>query len=457
MSRSLRTRSAAVLFAAAVAAAGCSSSSNSNATTNGSGGSTNGTSGSGSGGGNTSDGPFIDAALDCESGYNSTEGVSGDTIKIGTIRPQTGSFAIYDQVTVGMEAYFKAMNEAGGIKAGDGKSYKIELIKKDDAYDPAKTPALAKELVESDKVFALVGVIGTENNKAIRDYLNKACIPDLSLATGSPEWGQADKYPWYISALPSYATEAHGWVEYLKANKPEAKVAMVYQDDDFGQAYNKAFKKAIAGSKITVVGEETFNPLSGGTTEASVTKLSQSGADTFIVGIGGSPCPTTLKFVPTTWKPTTIISVTCAGSTALSLAGGADEGVIAIQPNYDPSDPADADQPSVKEFMEKGQKGGLTEAQIKGGISSAGWGFAALFAKALELSPKVDRADVTNTIFSLKDKPFGLVREGVTVNTNNAADPWAVEGFRVVQRKAPGWVELVPVKNYEGQSNSFAG
>jgi branched-chain amino acid transport system substrate-binding protein len=450
MTRTSWRRSCAVALALGLAMTACSKTETPGTNAGGPGG----TAAPGGGGGES--GPFIDPAQDCKD-YKGTAGVTGNTIKVGTIRPASGPYAIYDQVTAGVDAYFKAQNAKGGIKAGDGKKYNVELVKGDDGYDPGKTPGEAKKLVEQDGVFGLVGVIGTEGNLAIRQYMNDNCVPNFSLATGSPEWGGADKYPWYLSALPSYATEAHGWAEYLKKTKPDAKVALLYQDDDFGKSYQKGLKKGIEGSKITVVAEQSFNPLSGGTTEAAVTTLSQSGADVFIVGIGGTPCPNTLKFMPSTWTPMTFISVTCQSKIALSLAGGRDLGVYSAQVTYDASDPADKDVPKVKEFVTDGLAGGLTQGQIEGGISSAGWGFAALFAKALELSPKVERADVMNTLFTLKDANFGLLRDGVTVNTNGSTDAWAVEGFRIVQRTADGWKEVEPVTNYEGKSNSFAG
>lgn len=406
--------------------------------------------------GGSSSGAFIDPKVDCTS-YKGTQGVNGDTIKIGTVRPATGNYAIYDQVTTGLDAFVKSVNTAGGIKAGDGKQYKLELVKEDDAYDPAKTPALVKKLVEQDQVFALVGDIGTETNLAVRDYLNQACVPNVALATGSPQWGENKQFPWYIAGLPSYAAEANAWVQYLKKSKPDAKIALLYQDDDFGQAYEQAIKKAIKGTDIEIVAEQSFNPLSGTTTEAAVTKLSQSGADTFIVGIGGTPCPKTLSLVPDTWKPTTIVSVTCAGKTALSLAGGKDQGVIAAQATLDPSDPADQSNPKVQQFDTQGQAAGLTKDQIEGGITSVGWGFGALFAKAVEQAKAVDRADVMNALWSMKDQNFGLLRDEITVNTDGAKDPWLIEGFRMVQREGTGWKELSPVVNFEGQSNGFAG
>ena len=399
---------------------------------------------------------FIDPAVDCTD-YQGTQGTTGDTIKIGTVRPASGPYAIYDQVTAGLDGFVKSVNSSGGVKAGDGKQYKLELIKEDDGYDPARTPALVKKLVEQDQVFALVGDIGTETNLSVRDYLNQKCVPNISLATGSPQWGNNKQYPWYIAGLPSYATEAHAWIEYLKKSNPKAKIALLYQADDFGKAYEQAIKKAIKGTDITIVGEQSYNPLSGTTTEAATTKLSQSGGDTFIVGIGGTPCPKTLTFVPDTWKPATFVSVTCAGKTAMSLAGGKDQGVLAAQATLDPSDPADQSNPRVKEFVAQASAAGLSQDQIDGGISGPGWGFGAVFALGLQEAKTVDRAGVMNALWSIKDKNFGLLRDEITVNTDGTKDPWLIEGFRIVQREGTGWKELSPVQNWEGQSNSFAG
>lgn len=401
---------------------------------------------------------FIDPEFDCAEDYNGTQGIEGDTIKIGTIRPSEGPFVIFDQVTAGLEAYINAANERG-ITAGDGKEYKIELIKENDGYDPARTPALARKLVEEDGVFALVGVIGTENNKAIRDYLNENCVPNIALATGSTEWGRADEFPWYIPSLPSYAVEANAWADYLKETNPDAKVAILFQDDDFGKAYKLGFEKAIEGTDIEVVAEQGFNPLAGGTTEAAVVQLSQSGADTFIAGISGTPCPQTLGFIPQTWEPEVFISLTCAGGTAMAIAGAAAEGVIQAQAIYDPSDPADAALPVVQDFVEQAKIGGLDDGQINGGISAAGWGFGAFFEKGLVATESVDRASIMNALYALEDAaPLGLVREGITINTNGGEDPWAIEGYRLVQRNADGsWNELKGITNREGESNDLSG
>ncbi|MEZ5311653.1 MAG: ABC transporter substrate-binding protein [Microthrixaceae bacterium] len=440
---------AAGVLAVSIAISGCSSRDDSSDKTDD-------TTADGGKGTQAASGNFINPDEDCTN-YNGTAGVEGNTIKIGTIRPETGPYSIYDNVTKGMDAYFKAKNASGGIEAGDGKKYQIELIKKNDEYDPAKTPALAKELVEKEGVFALVGDIGTEPNKAIRDYMNENCVPNIGLATGSSEWGKANEYPWYFAGLPAYATEAHAWAEYLKKETPEAKVALLYQDDDFGQAYKSSLERNFEGSDIKIVASEGFNPLAGTPVEGPVTALSQKGADVFIIGIGGTPCPTAISKMPDSWTPMTFISVTCGSKLALTLAGAKSEGVYMAQATYDPADPADAEVPAIKEFKEQAKIGGLDDASIEGGISAPGWGFAALFALGLKEAKTVDRAAVMNALFALKDAQFGMIRDGITINTDGAKDPWAVEGFRIAQRKGDGWEEKSPVQNWEGKSNEFAG
>ena len=143
--------------------------------------------------------------------------------------------------------------------------------------------------------------------------------------------------------------------------------------------------------------------------------------------------------------------------TALALAGGKDQGVYMAQPTLDPADPADQTNPKVVEFATQGAAAGLDEAQIQGGIASVGWGFGSMFALGLKNATTVDRAAVMNALYSLKDTTFGLIRDEVTVNTDGAKDPWAIEGFRIVQRENGAWVEKAPVTNEEGKSNSFAG
>lgn len=411
----------------------------------------------GSGDEASSDGPFIDPELDCDTNYDPTVGVEGDTIKIGTIRPAAGTYAIYDIITQGLQMWVDATNADGGITAGDGNTYQLELVKGDDQYDPSRTPDEAKRLVEQEGIFAMVGQIGTANNLAVRDYMNDNCVPSIGLATGSTNWGDAFEYPWYLSGLPSYALEAHAFVEWLKMENPSASIALLYQDDDFGQAYKDTLESEIEGTDLTIADSAPFNPLSETSTEGKVAQLANSDADVFFVGIGGTPCPSSLGFVPDDWDPITYISVTCASNTALGIAQGNDEGVYTIQPTLDAADPDDATNPKVVEFLADGAALGVDEGTLKGGIALPGYNFGALFGAILENTPEVTRHDLMNTAFSLDGVEFGLLRDGITATTNGDEDPWVIESMRMVQRVNGQWDEVLELQDFEGTSNDYVG
>lgn len=400
---------------------------------------------------------FINPDEDCED-YQGTAGIDGTTIKIGTIRPTSGPAAIYDTVATGMEKYFEAANARGGIAAGDGKTYMIELVKGDDGYDANRTPGEATRLVDNEGVFALVGDIGTETSQAIQEDMNTRCVPMLAVATGSPSWGDNNQYPWTISGLPSYATEAHRIVEYLKETKPDAKIALLYQNDDFGESYKKAFEAGIEGTDMSVVASESYVPAPGATPEGQVVKLATSGADVFFVGVAGTACPTALSKVPSDWTPQTWVSIVCTSKLAMSIAQDRAEGLYSAQATLDPASAEDQANPKVQTFFEEGAKVGLTQDEMEGGIISVGWGFGAAFEMALQQATTVDRAGVMNALWSLEDAPsFGLVRDEVTINTDGADDAWVIEGLRIAKRTNGEWVEEAPTVNYEGESNSFTG
>ena len=308
-------------------------------------------------------------------------------------------------------------------------------------------------------MFALVGDIGTETTLAVRTYLNDKCVPNIGLATGSTEWGQAAKYPWYIAGLPSYATEADAFMDYLAKQKPDATIAVLKQNDDFGDGYDKAIKKYIAahGDKMKIAGEQTYDPNSGQTTEAATVALAATKADAFFVGIGGTQCPQSLSFMPSDWKPVTYVSITCSGKTALSLAGGHDNGIFTTQATLDPGSASDQSNPKIQQYMTDGAAVGVSQADLQGGIVSAGWGFASIFAEGLEQTKDVSRAGIMNALYSLKKANFGLFRDGAEATTNGATDPWLIESLRVVQRTNGDWTEVQPLTDYNGKSNSLAG
>ncbi|MGB2756475.1 MAG: ABC transporter substrate-binding protein [Acidimicrobiia bacterium] len=399
-------------------------------------------------------GVLIDSATtDLCADYQPTGGITGDTIKIGTVRPTIGAFSVYDGIATGIDKYVASVNAAGGIKAGDGKTYKLELVKGDDGYDPAKTPGEVKRLVEEENVFALVGEVGTEHNLAVRDYLNEKCVPSVAIASGAPEFGDVTTYPWQMSGIPSYATESRRFAEFVK-EKGGKKVAVVYQNDLVGKAYLNSVKKGAEEFGYEVVGSESFDPLGGGTPEAQVTKLAATKADVFFVGLSGIPCPQAVKSKPADWTPMTWVSITCMGKLALTIAGPAQEGIYGAQVTYDPGAPSDAAVPAVQKLIADAGAVGASQGDVEAGVLAIGWGLAAEFGKALELTKTVDRAGIVNAMNSFSNV------EGISLQRYAAStapgDAWILEELRVVQRTNGDWTEVSPAIDYSGKSDSLA-
>jgi branched-chain amino acid transport system substrate-binding protein len=410
--------------------------------------------GSASGGGaNTTSGAsgaFTISTDDCID-YQPTQGITDDKILLGSSFPQSGTYSAFASISKGYNAYFEYVNANGGV---DGRS--IEVITKDDQYDSGKTVANVQELTQSDGVFGMFNVVGTPNNLAIRDDLGEECIPSLYVATGSQLWGETEQYPWLIGSIPSYATEAAIFADYLKANKPTAKVGILAQNDDFGDGYVVAFKKAIEGTDITVVAEEKYNPTDPDV-KSQVTTLSASGADTALLGTTGLKCPQALNAVKESgWTPTTYISATCTSKTVVGLAPEANNGVISSLYLKDPADPEWADDTAMQEFLTLGAQYGLTPEDLQNGIVGYGWTMGALMTETFKLAPELTRQSVMETAYSLKDQTPGLLLPGISINTAGSKDPYPIEQMQVAQYNGTVWQLQGEVISFEGKTTEYA-
>lgn len=439
------TRLAAVGLAVVLGAAACGGGrSDSNDASGGSGGTTSGTGGS-------SGGYTIDTS-EC-SDYQPTTGITDDTIKLGTSGPTSGTYGTaFAPIRAGYSAYFDYLNaEKGGVK---GKKIEIVGLDKDDEYNPTKTKQIVDELVQQEEVFGLFNALGTANNLAIRDDLHEQCIPNLFVATGAVEWGMATEYPWVIGSLPSYATEAAVFAEYLKETKPDATVTILQQNDDFGNGYVNAFEQAIEGSDITVVKIEKFD--AGVSDVASqMTSLSATGSDAFLMAGTALACANGMKAKAgmAEWTPITYVSVTCAISLLIELGGPAsftDSLTVAYLAN--PLNPEDA--AALAEFNTKGAEYGLTPDQLKNSTVLYGWFVAEILAKTLEQAPELTRASVMETAYSLNlDLPIAL--PGVTVHTNGLEDPFPLENMYIAKFNGEFYVPEGDIIDFEGKTVDF--
>ena len=230
-----------------------------------------------------------------------------------------------------------------------------------------------QSLVDDDDVFGLFNVVGTKNNLAIRDYVNENCIPNLLAATGSPAWGNQD-YPWLLGTfLVPYPLETQAFVQYLEDNKPDATIAILRADDDFGAAYSDTLKELIKGTDLTIAGEQTYDPDTG-EVGTQVTSLAATNADAFLLGATLLACPTALTDVASSgWKPITYMSGTCTSKTLMSIAGPAGEGVLSVSPLMDPNDPAYVDDANMKLYKEMLPKYAAADTDAGNGIVAYGW------------------------------------------------------------------------------------
>jgi branched-chain amino acid transport system substrate-binding protein len=364
---------------------------------------------------------------DCEGDF--TQGVTDDAIKIGSSFPQSGTFAAFAQISTGYEAYFNYVNEElGGI---DGRQ--IEFTALDDGYEAGRTATNAQRLVQDEGVFALFNVVGTANILAIWDNLEEECVPNLFAATGSPLWGDPE-HAWTVGSFPSYSLEAVVYADYLKENDPDATVALLTQNDDFGNAYLETFRQEVEGTDIEIVGEETYETANPDTT-SQVTSLAATDADAVVLGTTALACPNALNAINgTNWDPTIFISSTCTSPTLVGLAEpGAAEGIISITALKDPRDPQWADDESMALFLEKGAEYGGPDIDLQNTIVAYGWTMGALLVDTLTNAAELTRPAVMEEALNLEGLVPGVALPESAITTTLGEDKFAIETIQLMQ------------------------
>jgi branched-chain amino acid transport system substrate-binding protein len=267
-------------------------------------------------------------------GSTATPGVSKSTIVIGGTFPLTGPAALYGVIPKAENAYFQYVNAHGGV---NGRKIVFKVY--DDAYNPANTVPLTKKLVQQDHVFAVYGSLGTAPTLATRDYLNKAGVPQVLVATGDSYWGaQYKKYPWTIGFQPDYPGESRVYGQFIASKVPQAKIGVLMQDDAYGQNYYNGLLQGLGDAKSKVVDVEKYDATQTDVSQ-QVVKLKASGANVF--ALFALPTQTIDALVVTTkigWKPTTFINNVSASPLFMGLAikSGADvDGDISANYLYD--------------------------------------------------------------------------------------------------------------------------
>jgi len=285
---------------------------------------------------------------------NPTPGVTATEIRLGQTMPYSGPASAYGTIGKVEAAYFAKINDEGGI---NGR--KINLISLDDGYSPPKTVEQTRRLVEQDGVLLTFQNLGTPPNTAIHKYLNQKKVPQLFVATGATMWGDPEHFPWTMGWQPSYQTEAHIYAKYLLQNKPDAKIGILYQNDDYGKDYVKGLKDGLGANAAKMIVAEVSYEVMDPTVDSQIVSLKGSGADVFFnVTTPKFAAQAVRKAYDIDWRPLEILNNVSISIGAVLEPAGLDKstGLLSAQYYKDPADPATAQEPAMREwdaFMKK--------------------------------------------------------------------------------------------------------
>src|SRR5712664_3951428 len=275
-------------------------------------------------------------------------GATDAEIKIGNIMPYSGPASAYGVIGKTEEAYFKKINAAGGI---NGR--KINFISYDDGYSPPKTVEQARKLVESDEVLFIFNSLGTPPNSAIHKYMNSKKVPQLFVATGATKWNDAKDFPWTMGWQPNYQSESRIYAKYLLKEKPNAKIAVLYQNDDYGKDYLKGLKDGLGAKAASMIVAEESYETTEPTIDSHIVKLKSTGADVFFnVTTPKFAAQGIKKIAEIEWKQLHFLNNVSASIGSVIKPAGPEnaQGIISAAYLKDASDPQWNSDPGMKEF-----------------------------------------------------------------------------------------------------------
>ena len=363
-------------------------------------------------------------------------GATDAEIKIGNVEAYSGNASAYGIIGKTEEAYFRMINDQGGI---NGR--KINFISYDDGYSPAKTVEQVRKLIESDEVLLVFNALGTLTQSAVQKYQNMKKVPQLFVATGASKWNDPKNFPWTMGFQPSYRTEARIFAKYILKERPNAKIAVFYQNDDFGKDYLAGLKDVL-GDKASslIVAEESYESTEP-SIDSHIVKLKSTGADVFVdITIPKFAAQTIKKMAELEWKPMHVLTDVSTSIGAVMKPAGleASEGVLSAHYLKDPSDPQWKDDEGMKKFMAFIDKY-MPGANLSDLNLSYGYAAGQTMAEVLkQCGDNLTRENVMKQAASLKDYAPDTMIPGIKINTS-ATDFAPVEQLRMMQFKNGKW------------------
>jgi branched-chain amino acid transport system substrate-binding protein len=362
-------------------------------------------------------------------------GASDTEIKIGNIMPYSGPASAYGVIGKTEEAYFKKINAEGGI---NGR--KINFVTYDDAYSPPKAVEQVRKLVESDEVLLVFNPLGTPSNSAIQKYLNAKKVPQLFVATGATKWNEPKEFPWTIGWQPSYQSEARIYAKYVLKEKPDAKIAVFYQNDDFGKDYLKGLKDGLGAKASMIIAEESYETAEP-TIDSHIVKLKASGADVLInITTPKFAAQSIKKISEIDWKPMHLLTnVSASVGSVIKPAGFENaQGILSAAYAKDGADSQWDNDEGMKKFYAFLEKY-YPEANKLDGSVVYGYGVAQTLVKVLQMcGDDLTRANVMKQAASLKDFAPDTMLPGVKINTS-ATDFAPISQLQMQRFKGEKW------------------
>ena len=363
-------------------------------------------------------------------------GATDTEIKIGNIMPYSGPASAYGVIGKTEAAYFKKINDAGGI---NGR--KINFISYDDGYSPPKTVEQARKLVESDEVLLIFNALGTPPNSAIHKYMNSKKVPQLFVATGATKWNDPKDYPWTMGWQPSYQSETQIYAKYLLKEKPDAKIGVLYQNDDYGKDYLKGLKDGLGAKAASmIVAEESFET-SEPTIDNHIVKLKASGADVFIdIATPKFAAQAIKKVAEIEWKPLHFLNnVSASVGSVIKPAGYENsQGIISAAYLKDASDPQWDNDPGMKTFYDFLAKD-YPEGNKLDGSTVVAFGVAQTLVEVLKkCGDDLPRANIMKQAADLKDFRTEVLLPGIKINTS-PTDFAPISQLQLMKFKGEKW------------------
>jgi branched-chain amino acid transport system substrate-binding protein len=363
-------------------------------------------------------------------------GASDKEIKIGNIMPYSGPGSAWGAIGKTEAAYFRMINDRGGI---NGR--KINFISLDDAYSPPKTVEVARRLVEQEQVLIIFGSLGTAPNMAIRKYLNTKKVPQLFISSGASQWNDPQNFPWTMGLLPEYRTESKVYVGHLLQHTPDARIGILYQNDDYGKEYLHGIKDALGAKAAMIVATLSYE-VSAPTVDSQIVQLKASGANVFFNIAGAKFAAQAIrKAHDIGWKPVQYLNIPGNSVGSVLTPAGLDKstGIISSLFGKDPMSPQWSSDPAVQQwtaFMKKYYPDG----NLSDNLNAYGYSAAETLVQVLKQAGDVlTRENIMRQAASLKDFQPSLAIPGIKFNTS-PTDFAPIESLQLIRFDGKNWV-----------------